>query len=254
MYWHGKGKVPNLLYLPVSKEWIGDPKYEKLVLKPLQKWLKDLPDKYGFKTQFEIHPLENIDDYKKGFQYLLAKMKELRNADHKSTIYIDSTSAPKTWLLAAMRVIPFFPRVVIYHVKSGMTPKDYSEEQISDKGGETKTIEVGSECDEILEELVLGDGKHSLLFKELFTKSGPSREAIKTEEFIDPLVEKMPDRYGGRGRENTHKAVTVSFRELADAGQLVEVVGPGGKKRVRLTEGGFLVGEALYPAQGPPKA
>jgi hypothetical protein len=163
-YWFRERVIPSLIYFPTSKEWMSDKAYQKRVSKVMA-WLKRLVKDGGLNLKSEVHEIQNIDDHRQGFKYLLTKMKEMRAADPDSTIYIDTTSAPKTWLIAAMSVVPFFSRVTLYHVKSGITPNDYSEKQINDKGGETDTINLGLAENRVLTDLVRRSGSRSVLSK-----------------------------------------------------------------------------------------
>ena len=190
-HWFGQWDMPTRITLPISKEWASDPEYKRKVVKPLQAWLDRFRKDGNFKYSASFPELENIDDFESGYAFLVKQMVQFRREEPDSTIYIDTTSAPKTWLIAAMQVLPLFPRVVVYHVKSTLAPSAYPDGQIEDKGGETKPIDVPSGGRKALVGLVSGAGIHHDLLVACRQMNATEESPMRTKEFV-PVVAKDP--------------------------------------------------------------
>ena len=215
-HWFSKRQIPTIICLPISKEWADDQEYQKRVLKPIQRWLKGIKESGHFPYDAEFPKVENIDEFESGFAFQVKEMIRFRRMDPHSNIYVDTTSAPKTWLIAAMRVIDIFPRVIIYHVKSTMKPASYSNPQVEDPGGETKTFDVRSGGKPVLAGLVSGEGIYHELLVACHKQNSTLKSPARTKEFVDGIVEKFP-RYKNKDAKAVRQAVTDAFKELEQA-------------------------------------
>jgi len=131
--------------------------------------------------------------------WLLKQLSDFfESSPREAEVFVDLTSAPKEWQLAAMNVVNFFPRVEAYYVKPSYErqPKDYDQEEIDDEGHpKLETVRTGEPRQPLphwIEPMDRGEPNlQFLLFKAIFrlAKSMAAEKKLDLDKVLVPIEE-----------------------------------------------------------------
>jgi len=132
--------LPHVIYLVTNPVWTKDLEYVKRYVEPLLTKLK------SFERIVNIEIVEMlIDDFDEAFTGIFQLISRLISQRRDVTVYLDCTSAPKTWLFACRDMVELFRGVRIYYVNRSKDPKyaitfaDYDKKGALDPGGDLWT-------------------------------------------------------------------------------------------------------------------
>lgn len=125
---------PDKLTLIVTKEPRKNEQWEEVTRKNCEKIIDDI-DVFYEEEEVKVGEI-TVENYRKSLVGLWREILKIRGETPESRIWIDVTSAPKAFTIAAALVTTFFNKVILRYIpsKKGKNPDKYPEYLKSDPG------------------------------------------------------------------------------------------------------------------------
>lgn len=126
---------PDRITLIVTKEPKKNKKWREVTQQNCEKIMENIAVFYD-ESDVKVEEI-TVENYRKSLVGLWQEIRNIRKEIPESRIWIDVTSAPKAFTIAAALVTTFFNNVILRYIKSkkGKDPDQYADSIKSDPGG-----------------------------------------------------------------------------------------------------------------------